>query len=518
MNCRELKQRIGVQARSIIESGLGLKKGGQCPRGGHKKSNPVYEWKDDHFYCHDCGTMYDIIDYARDKFGKEWFKELHALAGVKFQETKIKSVKPVMKEQSQAGIKYLEGRGIRKDTLDRYGVRADNTWIYFNYALPGNKLVATKWRGITEKRFGATKGGSSVFYGLHLLKAQKNLIICEGEIDALTMAEIGKGAEEDFLCSSLPNGAKSLKNDYEDNGNYQDMFEKIIIIPDSDESGNEFKEEASELLSGYNLYCIDLPCKDVNEFYMNADYNPSMIFSYVKPLLPKLKSVSASDGSLKHQYKAWESGFWTFDNAIAGLQAGWVTMIYGTEGSGKTTLARQMLLAMAKQNEKSAMYVGEGDWQSERDKLTRLAYGKNYIRKRPGTVASALRFDATQEGIDKFRSDYGDKIFFLDDAALGHTDEPYQTLRKEIISLVRHGVKLIVIDSLSKLTQSKVMNIWDMQKYVPEDLKRLAVKYNIHIVLIHHTNAGGKMEGVQAIRRFIDVILKIGRASCRERV
>ena len=520
MNCKELKYKINGQAKNIIESGLGLKKNGQCPYGDHKKGySNGYKWIDDHFFCFDCNRSYDIIDYAKETFGSDWFVKLHELAGVSFEVKKMQPINAVCRSRTNDGIEYLKSRGISEEVIKKYLVTCSNSHVYFNYLLPdGKTLIATKHRDFKtsekSKRFQATKGSQPYLYGMHLLKKQKVMLITEGEVDALSFAEISKHKSEDFFCTSIPNGANSFKAVFENCKSYFDLFEKIIIVPDNDSAGKAFRDTASDLLSEYELGEIILPCKDLNEYLMSDEYDNKQIFNYLHAIVPKTSFVTADNIGTNVKYKAWESGFWQIDNALAGLQAKWVTILYGSEGSGKTTLARQSLLAFAMQGVKSAMYVGEGQWEVERDKLARLVYGRKAIQKRTEAIASADRWDTTPEARDKFLDEYGDKIFFLDQyglANVGGTDEPFEFLCKEIGKLVKHGVKLIVLDSLTKLLPSKKMDNLKMQSYIPEQLKHLATVYGIHIILIHHTNKAGGMEGVQAIRRFVDVVIGYGR-------
>ena len=95
---------------------------------------------------------------------------------------------------------WLLGRGISKFTADkaklfsaekyfgRAGKVADS--IGFPYYV-GGKMVSAKYRALQEKDFTQENGGAHDFFGIDEVKQGKPIIIVEGEVDALTLMEIG---------------------------------------------------------------------------------------------------------------------------------------------------------------------------------------------------------------------------------------------------------------------------------------------------------------------------------------
>lgn len=519
MNLKELKYQIGERAEMIIASGLGLQKNGgkyvgQCPRGGHKKDNPSYQWKQNHFYCHDCGTVYDIIDFFRETQGKDWYRELCKEAGVKLKAPELKTVKPVTKSNSTAGIEYLKSRGISEEILDLYKVRSDDSWIYFNYATPDKKLVATKWRSISEKKFNATKGGSSILYGLHLLDRQKTLVICEGEIDALTMATVFKGMMQDFLFSSLPNGASSLESAVKNCKIWLDMFESIIIIPDSDDAGKDFRKQASELLADYKLYCVNLPCKDVNEYLTNPSFNPNDILHDIEEIMPELLAVDSAEIEVKTELFHFKSGFPTIDFNWNGLQGGWLSLLSGKRNSGKTLMAKQVLIAAAMQGIKSYYFTGEEKIAKEKMKLAMIGYGdKGASVMRSDTINGAKRFIASQEAIQKYNTHFAPLIRIIDFTMTG--TNIFEQILPDMERAIRHGIKLFVLDNLMILTNGTndaTRKERERQIYIIRELKKFTNLHDVHVFLIVHPNKGGEdISGAAEIQNLADGIMVLNR-------
>lgn len=521
MNIKDLKYKIGSQAEGIIASSLNLtKKGnkyiGQCPRGGHKKNNPVYEWKSDHFFCYDCHTTYDIIDFYREKEGLSWFAALCDTAGVKAQAKVFPTIEPVIKTTSTKGIEYLQKRGISPVTIELYKVRADDKWIYFNYATPDNKLLATKYRSIVGKEFNATTGGTSILYGLHLMNKQKVLIICEGEIDAMSMYEIALmiGAEDTWLCSSLPQGAGSLQKVIDNCSGQMDMFEQIIIVADNDKAGKKFKEEARNKLSEYDLFELALPDSDVNEYLLNADNNLHEIKNYLKILLPPLLAVGSKCVEDNEELFHFKSGFPTLDKNWDGLQGGWLTLLNGKRNSGKTLIAKQIIVASAKQEIPSYYFTGEEKHREEENKLAMIAHGQHGASvPRPNTINGAERFIASKDAMTSYNTQTSKYIKVIDFTMTGANI--FEQILPDMKRAIRHGVKLFVLDNLMILTngtddataKERVRQI----KIIGE-LKKFVNVTNTHVVLIVHPNKGGEdISGATEIQNLADGIINLYR-------
>ena len=152
---------------------------------------------------------------------------------------------------------FMASRSISEETYKRYGVVTDTRW--FNKT-EGEQLAvgfvygdreapsAVKWRSIKGKAFTQT-GAAKTFYGLENLPedmSETPLVICEGEIDALSFASIG------IPAVSVPNGApaKFVRND--DGVKFGYLWEsrklletcsKIILATDHDGPGDILKQE-----------------------------------------------------------------------------------------------------------------------------------------------------------------------------------------------------------------------------------------------------------------------------------
>ena len=168
-------------------------------------------------------------------------------------------------------VKYFEGRMISQNTLNEMKVYSDMEWMpQFQkevevFCFPffrDEQLINIKYRG-PKKSFKLVSNAELIWYNYNCISESKELIICEGEIDALTFIENGFKN-----VVSVPNGAKS-KSEYLDNSiNLLDHIEKVYLATDVDAPGIELKEELIRRLGPERCLTVNFrDCKDANEFY-----------------------------------------------------------------------------------------------------------------------------------------------------------------------------------------------------------------------------------------------------------
>lgn len=152
---------------------------------------------------------------------------------------------------------FMKSRNISEETYRKYGVVTDVRWfgkkqgeamaVGFVYG-DSEEPIAVKWRSVQGKAF-TQSGSAQTLYGLENLPedmSETPLVICEGEIDALSFAEAG------IPAVSVPNGApaKHIRNDDGVKFNYlweaRELLEscsKIILATDHDGPGDILKQE-----------------------------------------------------------------------------------------------------------------------------------------------------------------------------------------------------------------------------------------------------------------------------------
>jgi twinkle protein len=211
--------------------------------------------------------------------------------------------------------------------------------INFNYFRNG-ELINVKYRG-AKKSFKLFKDAELIFYNLDCAINNKTIIIVEGEMDALAMAEAGY---ENVI--SVPNGANLNKNNLQYLDNSIDFFtedNKFILALDNDQAGLNLQNELARRLGFENCHYVRFKdCKDANdclikygiqgiiesigdkkEFPIEGVFNATdieeQIYDFYNNGLPKGEGIGLAEFDLFLRF-----------------QTGYLTTITGIPGHGKS--------------------------------------------------------------------------------------------------------------------------------------------------------------------------------------
>jgi twinkle protein len=99
-------------------------------------------------------------------------------------------------------------------------------------------------------------------FGAPLWHGGKKIVVCEGEIDALTVAQV---QNLKWPVVSIPTGAKGAKKSISKNLEYFNAFEEVVFMFDMDDPGRDAAIECAELFAPGKAKIATLPLKDPNE-------------------------------------------------------------------------------------------------------------------------------------------------------------------------------------------------------------------------------------------------------------
>ena len=275
---------------------------------------------------------------------------------------------------------YLATRGISQSTADKMGLFGADKYfakldkhsdaIAFPYYREG-KLVAVKYRSFPEKAFTQDAGGAHDFFGIDNLIKGEPIIIVEGEIDALTLMEIGIQN-----VVSVPSGApikvadgRSLPSEdkrfsYVWNATeYLDAAPYVILATDQDTAGQALAEELSRRIGKEKCRLAKFPTKDLNELYLNdparntEGYDPARnIKDVLETAIPyPIAGLSSADtyaDRLNDLYtkgsgKGFSTGYSSVDN-IYTVAPSQLTVVTGYPSSGKSNFVDQLMVNLAR--------------------------------------------------------------------------------------------------------------------------------------------------------------------------
>ncbi len=444
--------------------------------------------------CPQCGGKTDLSVNVTEGIWKchkpkcGWTGTLKTKALIK----KEPYVKPVWENHTALNekvVKWFVGRGITQKTLISAKVTdgkdfmpqasQERNVIKFNYFRNG-ELINTKSRD-SEKNFKMVSGAELIFFNLDGIKDQREIIIVEGEVDALSYIEAGFSN-----VVSVPNGASkgSLKLEYLDNcWDYFEGDKKFYIAVDKDEAGFTLQNELIRRLDIDKCFDVDLKdCKDANEYLLKhgADSLAKTISDAKR--FPLQGVVFAMD--LKQQYDAlYEDGLKPgagighaeIDKHIT-YEKGQLTVVTGIPTHGKSEYLDYTITRLAFIHDWRIAFFSPENYPLQLH-LSKVA--EKIIGNRFGgdNKMSRLEKDAALEYMTQ-------KIFFIKPEENFSLDN-ILSIAKSLV--LRYGINGIVIDPWNRIDHQYEGE--NETKYVSKELDKIITfnhKYNVHSFLVAH--------------------------------
>ena len=395
-----------------------------CPKCGSSDAYSVYD--DGHGYCFSCNTYFNAN-------GKQTKGERKMASGT------------INTREYDGQTIALTARGISEETCKKFKYEVIDykgtpcqVAPYFDNL--GN-LVGQKLR-FPDKSFAVKGKISGCLFGSQLWTNGKQIVITEGEIDCLTVSQL-QGNK--WPVVSIPNGAQAGKKAIQDNLEYLNNFEKIILMFDMDEQGREATEEVAKVLPVGKAYVSTLPLKDANEclkagkgaevvnaIWQAKPYRPDGIVAGAD-LHDKCVMENELDNSVPYP---WE----VVNEKTYGIRLGELVTITSGSGMGKSTLLRELEYYFGTiRGEKCGIIALE-----ESTRKTGLELMGLFLDKRLSVHASDVCEDAKEKAFNKT---IGNGNYFLYDH-FGSLDSGnlLSKIRYMIVSL---GCKRIFLDHIS---------------------------------------------------------------------
>jgi len=264
---------------------------------------------------------------------------------------------------------WLATRGISPATADKMKLFASEKYfgklgksadaIGFPYYRKG-ALVAAKYRSFPEKDFTQDSGGAHDFFGLDLVKKDQPLIIVEGEIDCLSLMELGY---ENVV--SVPSGApikvadgkvlpsEDKKFAYVWNAReVLDSVPYVILATDQDTAGQALAEELARRIGKEKCRLAKFEKKDLNEVMLD---DPSKVGEVLASAAPYPVSGISDAGTFyerlnelytKGTGKGFSTGYQSVDE-IYTVAPAQLTVVTGYPSSGKSNFVDQIMVNLA---------------------------------------------------------------------------------------------------------------------------------------------------------------------------
>jgi len=420
----------------------------------------------------------------------------------------------LIEDELHGVLAYLKGRGLNARTIGKYklgwaprdlteqliakgygikdqrnaGLRTKNQEGK-EYPLFWDRLmIPYEQRGYTVTVRGKQLTGNTIqakdtsiyLFGVDNLLGHKEVYICEGELDAMLLDQLG------YPACAVP-GAGSFQDHWK---SWFDGAIRVFLVLDADEAGQKGAHRIKSML-GEKAIVVDLPVPDgqtttdIGEYFqrdghsktdfnkMIAEVRGSRIFTFGESFID-LAELQAKHGVL--------TGWRELDYALIGLLPGQVAVCLAKTGTGKTAWISQI---MHNQSMWSS-YDGKQGGPGIPTLLLSLEQTKSEFATRLDRIGTIYNPWATLEDKDKW---YG-LMRINDENQI--PPEDIDALVDEFIEQTAVPPRMLIVDYLGYWSRSfKGSSKYEQVTEAIMEMKRIAKKYEVSIVVPHQVNRVG---------------------------
>ena len=437
------------------------------------------------YFCHHCGESGSIFK-KKNYFPKE-SKVTRIQPRATVDESSIStffSNRGILWSQDidlpvVSGKRYFQGHG----ELDAVG------FVYGDLAQPS----AIKWRAINQKAF-TQEGAARQFYGIELIPEDaKELIIVEGECDALALASAG------IPAVSCPNGAPQVVSGKsfspEDDNKFSYIWEareviercdKIILATDNDKAGHALAEEIARRIGRAKCWAIQYPqnCKDANDIIRH--HGPQALKDVVEKSQPlPLKGVYSAKSYISDVHEIYKkgvgkgesTGLSTVDDLFT-IAEGQLSVVTGVPSSGKSEFVDQIMVNLAQRcSWKFAVASFENPPHFHIAKLSEKITGKAFFEGSGQRMSDQELTDA---------SNFIDKHFVFLDSRDGVVSTIDSIIDRAKQAVMRLGVRGLVIDPYNYIEKNPNSDESQSISSMLTKVTAFAKAHGVHVWFVAH--------------------------------
>lgn len=471
--------------------------------------------------CNAHGNMITLakdFDFSLGSYVDEYYNNQKQFRNIHKKE------KPVPKP---AAIAYMESRGISEAVTSKYNLTtqryADNILVFPFYDENGI-LQFVKYRKMDfnkdsdRNKEWCERDCKPILFGMnHCNFDNKTLILTEGQIDSLSVAETGI---ENAV--SVPTGAKGFTwIPY--CWDFLAKFEKIIVFGDYEKDNITLLEEMQTRFHGsvYHVRPEDYQgCKDANELLKKG--GSIAIKQAIDNAIPvpvrRIKPLSEVKRVDLNKMEKIDSGIQSLDKLLGGFYFGQLILLTGERGQGKSTLASQFGSFAIKAGYSVFFYSGElMDWYFKAWFDLQVAGSVHINRMESNLGYTSYSIDGNYIGqIEKW---YASKAYIYDNGILGDGEEEETILQTMEKAIQQYGCRVLVVDNLmTAITDDAASDLYRQQTAFVKQLSLMAKKYNALIFLIAHPRKAigsdfdnDDVAGSSNITNLVDVVMKYSK-------
>lgn len=428
-------------------------------------------------------------------------------------------------EPKPKAIEYMESRGISKAVCEKYSItvsKDDESILVIPFYDEKDELTFIKYRHTDydpEKHTGkewCIKDTKPILFGMAQCNLEnKTLIMTEGQIDSLSVAEAG--IENAVSVPTGKNGFSWVPYCWD----WLQHFETLIVFGDREGDSITLLEEMTNRFNGLvkHVRLEDYKdCKDANDILRK--YGTEQIKACVENAEPvavkEIKDILDVKKVNLNEMENFNTGIYKLNKILGGFYMGQVILLTGERGKGKSTLASQFGTMAVKAGYNTFFYSGElMDWYF-RNWLDFQVAGDKHINKVRNSFGD---WDYSVNGsiYPQMERWYGGKIKIYDNNIIQEDehDDLLETIEKAI---TRYSCRAIFIDNLMTAMNDDITSDLNRQQTAfVRKLTHIAKRFNVVIFLVAHPkkNQTGKytfnnddVAGSSNITNLVDVVLR----------
>ena len=350
----------------------------------------------------------------------------------------------------------LTDRSISLETAKKFGVRSvkDEKGNIIQHHYPvyiNNEEVATKVRNPNKAfTWSGSPKGTGLFGQQVAQSGGKYITITEGECDAMVAYEL-LGSK--WPVVSVKNGAQGAARDVQENLEFLESFDTVVISFDNDKPGREAAKKVARIIKPGKAKILTLPTefKDPNEMLKLGHHKAYVTAWWASKLYTPSGILNVSEERENYKKRERKESIpypWSGLNAkLDGLRQGELITLTGGTGLGKSSVTRELEhWLITNTNDKVGVIALEEDWRRTVDGILSIeANAKLHI--------DSVRVEFSEEEIDNFFNVLYDgenknRVFVHAHLGMNDVDSVFSKLRFMAMGL---ECKWIVFDHLHML-------------------------------------------------------------------
>lgn len=406
-----------------------------------------------------------------------------------------------------------EARGLRKETVQRYRIDVGGSKAEYEAKYPIYRMgehVGNKVR-LPDKRF-LFEGdvGEPSLFGSHAFPpaSAKAVTVTEGQDDAMAAYEMMGSKYPVVSIHSASTAKRDLQNDFE----YLNSFETIVLCFDTDEAGKKAVREATDV--GFPLGKLKVLTlrrhKDANDYLLKGEAE-----AFIKEWwqAPEFKPDGLRLGSDMWQdiidRKESFTTLYPFsglNEKTFGIRLSELVVLTADTGVGKTSILKHIEHHLLTDPVIKENNYGVGFLHLEEpngDTALGLLSVHNSV---PYHIPTAERPESElRKAYDELLNN--NRVVIWDHFGSNSVDAVLNKVRH----MVALGCRYIVLDHLSIIVSDQSGDERKQLDEIATKLKTLTMELDISVIAIIHTNRQGQIRGTAGVEQLANIVLRLER-------